>query len=327
MKNVMRLFTIVLGAGLGAQEQGQLVVLGDMGEAVDCVEAPDPSATVVARLDPALVVSVAGHREGLWIPVSLDGRGRRDCFLWWYLVEAFDPENPEIAVISLVYRLRWPNIPFARVALVHEHIFEGPWMGIEIEGEMEFFELLSLSNVASRIGFDQANYRPDIANWVQKHRERVVYDEPAGEWTVSANHFWDLHEKYREDPRVRAHRIAVTAAEHRFPGECEGFLPCYLSQTPQGIELYGPLEYLKRLPRGRLAEYFLDRSVSYLENLIPGEANGRGFLECGLETSWRPPVERVLSILRQATPEGKDIGDRVDRILEGLTQHCLASSL
>lgn len=95
-----------------------------------------------------------------------------------------------------------------------------------------------------------------------KENERdVVYSEPSGEWYVRTESLWDLHEKFVKTPL--AEEIAWTAAQTSIPGECEGYINCYLYniRAQDG-------EYINFYPNGKYTQKALINIGNYLEPFV-----------------------------------------------------------
>ena len=88
---------------------------------------------------------------------------------------------------------------------------------------------------------------PPYKSWTDEREKEIVYSEPAGQWYVHSNVFWSLQTKYKDLPV--AERIAWEASQTPLPGECEGYLPCYLYK-----ETVTSGRYLKLYPRGAHAD-------------------------------------------------------------------------
>ncbi|MCS6873851.1 MAG: SH3 domain-containing protein [Pyrinomonadaceae bacterium] len=115
----------------------------------------------------------------------------------------------------------------------------------ETKAEMEFLFLLSLRKAA-------ANYKQSSSpdEFPKKYTPFLVYDEISNRWLVSSESFWNLSEKYKELPI--AERIAWEAAQNPLPGECEGFIVCYLYRLR-----VTKAEYLRLYPNGEKAKQAL----------------------------------------------------------------------
>ena len=98
-------------------------------------------------------------------------------------------------------------------------------------------------------------------NFIKANEKDIVYSEPSAEWYVRAESLWDLREKFAALPI--AEEIAWTAAATTIPGECEGYINCYLYniRATDG-------EYLNLYPNGKYAQKSLTNIGNYLEPLV-----------------------------------------------------------
>jgi hypothetical protein len=80
-------------------------------------------------------------------------------------------------------------------------------------------------------------------DWLERHETVVIYSEPAGQWLIIPDVVWRVHAAHRSTPSAEA--IAWLAVENGYPGECEGYIPCY-----GNILNWLDGEYLRRHPRG-----------------------------------------------------------------------------
>ena len=87
---------------------------------------------------------------------------------------------------------------------------------------------------------DQQPYR----DWLARHETVVAYSEPAGQWLLIPDVVWRVHDAHKS--AESAEEIAWFAVENGYPGECEGYIPCYAN-----IMNWLDGEYLRRHPRGR----------------------------------------------------------------------------
>ena len=98
-------------------------------------------------------------------------------------------------------------------------------------------------------------------NFIKANEKDIVYSEPSAEWFVRAESLWDLHGKFTE--LALAEEIAWTAARTTIPGECEGYINCYLYniRATDG-------EYLNFYPNGKYAQKSLTTIGSYLDPFV-----------------------------------------------------------
>ena len=105
-----------------------------------------------------------------------------------------------------------------------------------------------------------AGRREPYAAWIAARKADLTYDEPGGRWILSAAPIWDLQTKHANT--ASADDIAWFAVTNGLPGECEGYLPCYLRWRNR---LQG--EYLRRQPNGTRAEQAIALVKSTLDTL------------------------------------------------------------
>jgi hypothetical protein len=111
------------------------------------------------------------------------------------------------------------------------------------KAELELMRFRGLAKAAASIPIDQLSV-PLNAAWTKAQGNDLVFSEPAGQWFVNGTRLWDLEVKYHALPI--ADEIAWAAAQTPIAGECEGYLPCYIS-----IAGMTNGEYLARHPKGK----------------------------------------------------------------------------
>jgi hypothetical protein len=121
--------------------------------------------------------------------------------------------------------------------------------------ELELTRLSALARTLANIPLE-ALEKPPYKPWVTEHEHEIVYSDPAGQWFVRSERLWGLQQKYRALPI--AERAAWEAAQTPLPGECEGYLPCYLYKE---TETNG--RYLKLYPRGAHADEALSNLAEF----------------------------------------------------------------
>jgi hypothetical protein len=118
--------------------------------------------------------------------------------------------------------------------------------------------LRALQHVGESIPFGQAERDPYRA-WLADHREEVAYSEPAGQWLLASRVAWRAHDEFRDTSR--ADDLAWLAATNGLPGECEGFVACYLQVADMSRGAY-----LRRRPSGG----HVDAALTYLAVTVGG---------------------------------------------------------
>ncbi len=112
-----------------------------------------------------------------------------------------------------------------------------------IGAELSLIRLLALKN-SLKFATPENQNKTAFKDWLKSQEPNIVFSEPAGEWFVRSELLWDLHKKFQKTQF--AEQIAWTAAQNPLPGECEGYVNCYLYYFRS---TYG--EYLSSYPDGK----------------------------------------------------------------------------
>jgi Bacterial SH3 domain len=244
----------VANATLAAQTNQRTLITNASG--VRLRERPDANSAEVGRLQLGLVVqelersaekAKVGSTEAFWHLVSAPGGARG--WVFGGLVAPFDPARRDETYVKLSSeRVANAAATFSDLAELVRFLDRATKEVTRRDAlaELELTRLIALARTLANIPLEQLD-KPPYKPWVTEHEPEIVYSEPAGQWFVRAERLWDLQQKYRALPI--AERAAWEAARTPLPGECEGYLPCYL---------YGQTEtngrYLKLYPRGAHAD-------------------------------------------------------------------------
>jgi hypothetical protein len=136
----------------------------------------------------------------------------------------------------------------------------------------EYQRLLKISRYVEKIPADKQDKQP-YRSYLKRNEKYIVYSEPAGQWMVRSDLFWDLQKKYAK--YAIADKIAWTAAENGLPGECEGYVPCHFS-----VMRMTSGEYLLRYPNGKFVKSALQNaiaSMSYIAEDVAREKKNYDF--------------------------------------------------
>ncbi|HEX8354909.1 MAG TPA: SH3 domain-containing protein [Pyrinomonadaceae bacterium] len=241
-------------APLNAQADSRSLITSASG--VRLREGPDAAAAEVGRLQLGLVVeelersaakAKVGSSEAHWHLVSAPGGARG--WVFGSLVAPFDPaRRDEIYVKLSSERVANAAATFADLAELVRFLDRA---AKEVRrrdalAELELNRLVALARSLASFSIEEQE-KPPYKPWVTEHEAEIVYSEPAGQWYVRAELFWNLQQKYGGLPV--AERAAWEAARTPLPGECEGYLPCYLY-----LETETNGRYLKLYPRGPHAD-------------------------------------------------------------------------
>lgn len=157
----------------------------------------------------------------------------------------------------------------------------------------EYKRLVNLQTVLGKIPMTRQDKEPH-RSFLKRNDKDIVYSEPAGEWYVRSKRFWDLATKYRNLPI--ADKIAWTAAENQLPGECEGYVPCYLSVIRMTYA-----EYLTRFPKGAYRKRAIqEMTISFTRIADDAASTRRNFdapTESGDHSEFRKATRELRNIL------------------------------
>jgi len=147
------------------------------------------------------------------------------------------------------------NVDFKTAAEVYYFLKK---TGEETENaELEFKKFKMLDAVLRLIPIEKINEN-QYKNFTDKNTSEIVYSEPSGEWYVRSVLLWELHAKNKNKPI--GEEIAWRAAQTTLPGECEGYINCYVykMRITDG-------EYLNFYPGGKHSREALLNITNFLE--------------------------------------------------------------
>jgi len=155
--------------------------------------------------------------------------------------------------------------------------------------DLQFKRLQALSITLKKLPSGKQDQSP-YKEFLKANEKEIVYSEPSAEWYVNASGFWELHEKNKSLPI--GEEIAWQAAQTPIPGECEGYINCYLYllRVTDG-------EYLNFYPNGKYSRQAL-RNVTNLLEPIAADANEKAVYTSASDTSDRADFNRYLTELR-----------------------------
>ena len=159
----------------------------------------------------------------------------------------------------------------------------------KIAADLELKKLLALQAALRKIPVDKKDRNP-YAEFLKANEKNVVYSEPSAELLVVSSRFWELHEKYNTLPI--AEEIAWKAAQNPLPGECEGYINCYLYliRSTDG-------EYLNYYPNGKYSRQAL-KNVTNLLDPIAADTNEKAVYVAAGDISDRADFNRYLTEIR-----------------------------
>ncbi len=242
------------------------------GSAIRLRSAPQTTASEVTRLSIGTLVKEIGksdkkekigQQEDFWYQVVLaDGK---QGWVFGGFAEAFEESKKGQIYTKLIDdRLKAKTSFSDQVDLVN--FLERTIKEVktpEVIAELELGYLLALRQSVHSIPVDKqsdAQYK----NWLKKHESKLVYSEPSGEWEIQSEQLWNLQKKYSS--LAVGEKIAWEASQNTLPGECEGYLPCYIS-----ILGLTSASYLQLYPTGAHSQEALktiaDEIDTYVEDM------------------------------------------------------------
>lgn len=227
---------------------------------------------VVDALERSAEKSRVGSSEDFWHLVAAPGGARG----WVYggLVSPFDPAQRDSLYLKLVKdRLANSSATFADLSELVRFLDRATRevKARDALAELELSRLVALARALAAMPFEHLSEQP-YKTWTDERAEEVVYSEPAGQWYVRQELFWSLQRKYAGLPA--AERAAWEGAQTPMPGECEGYLPCYLY-----METESNGKYLKLYPRGAHADAALDSISEMLGQVVEDLRGGNPVYE------------------------------------------------
>ncbi len=163
---------------------------------------------------------------------------------------------------QIVERNYKPQMDFASATEIYEFLskVDKDLDSSDKSADLELKRLLVLRSALKNIPFDKKETTP-FKEFIKAQENEIVYSEPSGTWLVVSNQFWDLHNKYKKS--TVSDTIAWEAATNPLPGECEGYVNCYLFDLRMRFG-----EYLNLHPNGKNAAEALKNVTDYLSPIV-----------------------------------------------------------
>ncbi len=232
--------------------------------------APTSAASEVARLGLGAVVKElnqsinkerVGDTEEHWYEVTApDGK---QGWVFGAFAPVFDTSTrAELYRKIASERLKIENATFAEWSDFEKFLSKAitEIKQTDLLAELELARLIATRRALESIPSDRQQ-ETIYQNWIKAREKILVYSEPAGQWLVRNDLFWDLQKKY--SALTVAEQIAWAAASNILPGECEGYIPCHLYAFNQTEG-----RYLKLYPRGPHVNEAVDNLADMLEGFV-----------------------------------------------------------
>jgi len=249
---------------------------------------PDTKSNNVKTLNVGTILPVLDTNSG-WYKVKFSD----DKSGWISKTVSMDFDSAQIGVIyqSIVEKyFKGKEMNFADASQIYNFLKTIPnGISDESAANLNFKRLLALSIALKKIpleNLDENSYK----SFVKTNEKEIAYSDPAGQYYVRSDAFWQLHNKYKNFPI--GEEIAWQAANNPLPGECEGYVNCYLYElrVTDG-------EYLNFYPGGKYSKKALQDIISLLEPLV-ADLKDKKIYTAATDISDRAEFNRYLVQLR-----------------------------
>jgi Bacterial SH3 domain len=251
--------------------------------------APSSSASEVTRAKLGSVYKVVDKSSG-WYKVEYSNQKTG----WIPTTAAVDSDkngNDEIYRQVLAKNSGSGKMSFAESVEIYEFLtrVQPEIKDANTAAEFGLRRLIALRSALGAIPSGQSNQKI-YQDFLKAQDENIVYSDPSGEWYVRAPLFWELHSKYTSTPS--GERIAWEAAKNPLPGECEGYVNCYifLLRMTDG-------EYLNFYPTGAHSAEALRNITTFLEP-IADDADAKKVYNGPTDVSDRAEFNSLITELR-----------------------------
>ena len=227
-----------------------------------------------------------------WCKIRLDKDGESSGWIAKKLTQTFtNARRAEIYRSVADKYLKQTSPSFADLAQLAEFLASAQkeFKDTNDQADFAFRRLRALKIALDRVPFDKQTENP-YKEFLDKNADEIVYSEPSGKWLVRSELFWTLREKYKNAPI--AEEIAWMAAQNSIPGECEGYINCYLYLL-RATEA----EYLNFYPNGKYSREALKNLTDFLEP-IAADATAKAVYSSATDTSDRADFNKYLTELR-----------------------------
>ncbi|MEQ1920969.1 MAG: hypothetical protein ABL952_00540 [Pyrinomonadaceae bacterium] len=164
--------------------------------------------------------------------------------------------------------------------------------------QTEYKRLLALADRLEKIPIDKLDREPH-KSFIKKNKKDIVYSDPAGQWFVQADRFWNLAKKYRS--LTIADDIGWTAANTPLPGECEGYVNCYAYILTDTLG-----QYLKMFPSGKHRKQALAKFNEWTEPMITDRKTYDGPADDTDKADLQKKIAELRDIIGKVNDSGKE---------------------
>lgn len=213
------------------------------------------------------VYEVLDNRQG-WYKISFNAEN--DGWIYGGIVEKYDDSSRGQIYQRLADKyLKRPNLDFDTAAELFEFLnrIQPEVADTSVTADLAYKHLLALAAALEKIPIDKQEQNP-YKLFTDTYTEQIAYSEPAGQYAVRAQLWWDLRESFSLNPL--ADEMAWEGAKTLIPGECEGYVPCHLYVVRETDGKY--LEFYPNGKHAREALKNLSDSLGFMAEQAPNPA-------------------------------------------------------
>ncbi len=254
--------------------------------------APNASASEVGRARFGAIYGVVDKSSG-WYKIQIPNR-TNTVTGWIPVTVAVNSDKNGNDEIYRQVLAKYPvsaSLPFSEFAELYEFLtrVQPEIKDANTAAEFGLKRLTTLRSALHAIPQGQSNQKI-YQDFIKAQDENIVYSDPSAEWYVRAPLFWDLHSKYTATPS--GEKIAWEAARNPLPGECEGYVNCYifLLRMTDG-------EYLNFYPSGTHSTEAL-RNITTSLQPIAADADAKKVYNGPTDVSDRAEFNSLITELR-----------------------------
>ncbi len=251
---------------------------------------PNGGASVVSTLNFGKILPVA-ETNASWYRVNL-GNDKSGWISKQIATDFSDERRAEIYQ-KIVAKYFKSKMDFATAAQIFDFLTTAATevKNPNAQADLSFKRLQVLGAALKAIPSGKGNAENPYKAFVKTNEKEIVYSEPSGEWYVRSDVFWETHAKYKDSPV--GEEIAWLAAQTPLPGECEGYVNCYiyLLRVTDG-------EYLNFYPGGKYARKSIQNITSLLDPIV-ADLKTKTVYTAATDISDRAEFNRLLTELRQ----------------------------
>lgn len=270
--------------------------------------------TIVRSAERSKTEETIGGKTGFWHKVEL--AGGKGGWVFGAFLKAFELNKRENIYKQITAeKLRVADRTFDQNTELYEFLTraQSEVKTPAIAAEIGLWRFVALKAALSIIPFDKMGQAP-YKDFTDKNSINIVYSEPSGLWLVRSERFWSLSKRYADLPI--GEKIAWEAAKNPLPGECEGYLNCYLFLLR---ETHGA--YLELFPKGTHAAEALKNLGDELAP-IAADATKKEIYETPADVSDRAEFYQKIAELRSIVSrtgffEKEAVLQQLDKIAEG----------